>query len=63
MSAILSPQANSFDDEEFAGYYNPEKTFIIDYSDGATNPFYRNFRMRVAKLLLLQIQNRIFSML
>jgi len=33
-----------FDDEEFAGYYNPEKTFIIDYSDGATNPFLQKFQ-------------------
>jgi len=33
-----------FDDEEFAGYYNPEKTFIIDYSDGTTNPFLQKFQ-------------------
>lgn len=33
-----------FDDEEFAEYYNPEKTFIIDYSDGATNPFLQKFQ-------------------
>jgi hypothetical protein len=32
-----------FDDEEFAGYFNSEQTFIIDYSDGATNPFLRRF--------------------
>jgi len=28
-----------FDNEEFANYYTPDKTFVIDYSDGATNPF------------------------
>ncbi len=33
-----------FDDEEFAGYYSPDKTFIIDYSDGATNPFLQKFQ-------------------
>lgn len=33
-----------FDDEEFANYYTPEKTFIIDYSDGATNPFFQKFQ-------------------
>jgi len=33
-----------FDDEEFAGYYSPDKTFIIDYSDGAINPFLQKFQ-------------------
>jgi hypothetical protein len=33
-----------FDDEEFANYYTPDKTFVIDYSDGATNPFLQKFQ-------------------
>jgi len=33
-----------YDVEEFANYYTPDKTFIIDYSDGATNPFLQKFQ-------------------
>jgi len=33
-----------YDVEEFANYYTPDKTFIIDYSEGATNPFLQKFQ-------------------
>jgi hypothetical protein len=33
-----------FDDEEFANYYSQDKTFIIDYSDDAINPFLQKFQ-------------------
>lgn len=33
-----------FDDEEFANYYTSDKTFIIDYSDGVTNPLLQKFQ-------------------
>ncbi|MBW6490451.1 MAG: hypothetical protein K0B15_04560 [Lentimicrobium sp.] len=33
-----------FDDDEFATYFTPDRTFIIDYSYGATNPFLQKFQ-------------------
>ncbi len=42
--SIPSSSKFFFDDEGFASYYSPEKTFIIEYSGGATNPFLQKFQ-------------------